>query len=432
MSLSEHRILIRIRPSWATNTLGRVKPRLKDRLAREVLPLYRMSRESGGLKQLSKCVNNLVELLDKVETHGHVAGKQRLDLFKSITQTCFQISQLGTQKDLAPKLEQSRAFVEVRKIGRYMAICEDLVAFRYKKTYQRISGRLQLDICQIAKSPSPFPKSHVHAEVQLVLYYDQHLATASKSICRPRVLGCSKGACYLCFQFIRRHGGFHLDSTHGRLHPKWTIPCPAWMSKKQVKRYREIVRGMTKELNSKISAAQQRKLRRSLTMFPIESKVNLPPMTPSLLSEVAISSPKLPLNPVLDEPILPLEVPPSQIVTYREPAGSVSTLVVPETCLPYAQDFLTPPAPFTLQLGDISLITGFGGARPKRLVISEVSFDVVRDRSCPIVQIGDILTGDGTSIERNSQGSHLHFLLEYGREKYLKVEVSWEESNTAC
>ncbi|KAI9717671.1 MAG: hypothetical protein M1812_004616 [Candelaria pacifica] len=61
--------------------------------------------------------------------------------------------------------------------------------------------------------------TRVHAEIQLLLYYELH-----PDLPRPRVICSSKSACYLCDLFIRFHGLYYIPRTHGRLYEKWTLP----------------------------------------------------------------------------------------------------------------------------------------------------------------------------------------------------------------
>ena len=59
----------------------------------------------------------------------------------------------------------------------------------------------------------------VHAEVQLFLFYEQQ-----PRVSRPRIIGSSKSACYLCDLFIQLHGEFSVPRTHGRLYDRWMLP----------------------------------------------------------------------------------------------------------------------------------------------------------------------------------------------------------------
>ncbi|KAL8912810.1 MAG: hypothetical protein Q9171_002268 [Xanthocarpia ochracea] len=59
----------------------------------------------------------------------------------------------------------------------------------------------------------------VHAEIQLLLFYEQE-----QHIRRPRIIDSSKSACYLCHSFIRHHGKFQVPRSHGRLYDRWMLP----------------------------------------------------------------------------------------------------------------------------------------------------------------------------------------------------------------
>ncbi|KAI9807671.1 MAG: hypothetical protein M1825_005612 [Sarcosagium campestre] len=61
----------------------------------------------------------------------------------------------------------------------------------------------------------------VHAEIQLIFFYETH-----PDILAPRIIGSSKSTCYLCNLFIQMHGRFHTCRTHGMLYGNWTLPCP--------------------------------------------------------------------------------------------------------------------------------------------------------------------------------------------------------------
>lgn len=59
----------------------------------------------------------------------------------------------------------------------------------------------------------------VHAEIQLLLFYER-----MPPMVRPRIIGSSKSACYLCDLFIQQHGQFQVPRTHGRLYDRWIVP----------------------------------------------------------------------------------------------------------------------------------------------------------------------------------------------------------------
>jgi hypothetical protein len=68
----------------------------------------------------------------------------------------------------------------------------------------------------LAASPQTY---NIHAEIQLLFYYDMH-----PEIRRLRVICSSKSACFLCDLFIKVHGKFYAARTHGVLYDKWMLP----------------------------------------------------------------------------------------------------------------------------------------------------------------------------------------------------------------
>ncbi len=62
-------------------------------------------------------------------------------------------------------------------------------------------------------------KSPVHAEIQLLIYYE-----LNSSPLPPRIIHSTKKPCFLCSLFFSLHGKFRIPATHGRLYEKWTLP----------------------------------------------------------------------------------------------------------------------------------------------------------------------------------------------------------------
>ncbi|TLD20894.1 hypothetical protein E2P81_ATG08558 [Venturia nashicola] len=63
--------------------------------------------------------------------------------------------------------------------------------------------------------------SKLHAEIQLLLYYEIH-STALP----PRIISSSKKACYLCKLLFELHGKFVVPGSHGHLYDSWKWPSP--------------------------------------------------------------------------------------------------------------------------------------------------------------------------------------------------------------
>ncbi|KAK4128935.1 hypothetical protein N657DRAFT_629938 [Parathielavia appendiculata] len=96
-------------------------------------------------------------------------------------------------------------------------------AFGARNITSRLVGLGKTNEAFLSTVRKSLRESRVHAEVQIVCYYELH-PQASK----PRVICSSKDACYLCNLFIKLHGTFHIPRTHGNLYFGWRIlPIPA-------------------------------------------------------------------------------------------------------------------------------------------------------------------------------------------------------------
>ena len=102
---------------------------------------------------------------------------------------------------------------------------------------------------------------HVHAEVQLVVYYDLIFqsftqfgsnygpnCSSQPTFLRPRVIGTSKWLCYLCYLFLRNHNRFVPANTHGRLYDQWTVPDLAEYGDELCTHYRSILHAIDREI----------------------------------------------------------------------------------------------------------------------------------------------------------------------------------------
>jgi hypothetical protein len=79
---------------------------------------------------------------------------------------------------------------------------------------------------------------HVHAEVQLAVYYDLNPHY------QPRCIGSSKWLCYLCYLFLRAHNRFFVSKTHGHLYDQWTVPDLMEFDKDLSQKYRNILKAV--------------------------------------------------------------------------------------------------------------------------------------------------------------------------------------------
>ncbi|KAL9032833.1 MAG: hypothetical protein Q9180_006283, partial [Flavoplaca navasiana] len=116
-----------------------------------------------------------------------------------------------------------------------MASIKDQLA-GFEQTYQRVtsssqqSSHLRFDPRSAAAVRKRFEtrmanhatRWKVHAEIQILLFYEQHPSRVP-----PRIIGSSKSACYLCDLFIQLHGHFQVPRSHGKLYDRWILPKEA-------------------------------------------------------------------------------------------------------------------------------------------------------------------------------------------------------------
>ncbi|KAG9588575.1 hypothetical protein KCU77_g6825, partial [Aureobasidium melanogenum] len=147
---------------------------------------------------------------------------------------------------------------QVEKIGAYWRVATSLIdaSLKYPTLFQQAKMQLEFLTPYEAVPTSIGHEAwattcHVHAEVQLAVYYDllsQDSSDSPMDFLPPRVIGTSKWLCYLCYQFLRAHGSFIPANTHGRLYDQWTIPDLADYKQELRARYRGIVREIDAEV----------------------------------------------------------------------------------------------------------------------------------------------------------------------------------------
>lgn len=136
-------------------------------------------------------------------------------------------------------------------------------------------------------------KKKIHAEIQLLFYYEQQPQTKL----RPRVICSSKNACFLCNAFLRTHNQFYTPKTHGKLYSSWTLPNLSALSLPRGRK--EELRGVYKQFNTFIQEKiiSCLKTRSSAQMYNNESMIlNIRSLTASEVSAAKEGTDKLVLN----------------------------------------------------------------------------------------------------------------------------------------
>ena len=178
---------------------------------------------------------------------------------------------------LEPRLVcNNKCIQQVDKIGRYWGLCVYMAksSVRFSALFKALDLKILPAYQGITPSLSTIQGKRVsyfvHAEIQLVTFYGL-CSNAPRT--RPRVLGVSKSACYLCSLFLLSQGQYFITKTHGRLYNQWNVPDLAAFGANQVDEYRRLLATMHKKIREDITAARKRRAHRD---YPLTSTVNLP------------------------------------------------------------------------------------------------------------------------------------------------------------
>lgn len=207
-------------------------------------------RKNPRTRQYCDELESLCEIYRKVDEDfaDHHRECQQLDrAVRSSSDLCQSITthtpSATSQASSSNTPLNSKHIKQIEKIGRYRDVCIFFTkaAIRYPELFKDL--RLELLSPYLStRIFDPYKKDfvdyYVHAEVQLITFYD---LTPSPNAPAPRVLGVSKCACYLCNLFISLHGKYFISKTHGRLYHQWTVPNLVSMSTAQRRQYRRIL-----------------------------------------------------------------------------------------------------------------------------------------------------------------------------------------------
>lgn len=184
-------------------------------------------------------------------------------------------------------------------------------------------------------------ESRVHAEVQIVCYYELHPAAK-----KPRVICSSKDACYLCKLFIQLHGTYHIPRTHGNLYPGWRLlPIPALddiQARFNISLEAKIGEFISRISNAPNSGVMLSQNANESSVFPFS--ILLPALASSTLLiklREMNATVQHPLKEHRVTPEVPLN-PPFQISTAESPDSITPDLQVPHIESPSAEQTQTP------------------------------------------------------------------------------------------
>lgn len=285
----------------------------------------------------------------------------------------------------------------------------------------------------------------VHAEVQLLFFYELH-----PNLPRPRFICSSKKACYLCNLFLHIHGGFLSPQTHGKLYDTWILPD--WIEI-PADRYPHFAM-MTKDFKETLERKIEQDLRSTPKPYPDPDESFV--LTDAHWSSTEISAIRtltsegststLCQKPLLTEgtnitrqQLSDAEVqesaaltPPDLTKTFEGIPGNtilpspevVSLVAVRQKHLPYNK-LITLAAPsLDIRLDGLSITIDFAEALSGRLFIAE---DDESGEGIRVVDAKDIPTTSELEIHCAQESREVHFLLQNRGKEIIYIKFVWGE-----
>ena len=220
-------------------------------------------KEKALRERMQKLLLNLAAVYEAFEA----SSADELAHIEHLVTASFVFSSTAATQDFLLRLEGSmgskptpqvaaaiKSLRQIQKIAAYRRISMSLVtaAREYSCLFDRGITLAYLTPYQSVPTAIGYEEwaktCHVHAEVQLAVYYDLVSPQEQENFMTPRAIGVSKSLCYLCYHFLQAHKRFFPSRTHGRLYDQWTVPDLADFDDGVAKRYREILRGIDCEV----------------------------------------------------------------------------------------------------------------------------------------------------------------------------------------
>ena len=441
MNLSQERILQRIRPRWIPTPSyfhGTEEP-LLDR----IIQFYHRLKTRPDLADcLITRFDSLLSSLRLLKTPDRPDEQSVRAALKAIVRHCADVSYSGKHRSLEQQLRQipgtqrvweSREVAQVDKLARYWGLSKDLAKLARRFEYRHVMRNLALEYLTAYPASTPagaLRRCHVHAEVQLILHYEQYSLEKP-----PRAIGCSKSACFLCDSLIQAHGQYFISYAHRRLYNQWTIPNVSWMTTERIRCFRSILEDMTTKMvsltgNVKRTTANSRK--QVFRPFALESRAGLPLSSNSDFSALTVPSRLASPFPVLhvSSPLLlqdlenGAEVHSVYSIKFGS-ASSLSSIDLRHDDLPHQQPLNSNTGTLYFQFNGLFLIFDCSSVSAGRLSIREV--EEVTSRKVQGVQC--ILVSDipatGMTLRDDTSSSTLTFWLQTACSIAIEIEICW-------
>ncbi|KFX95371.1 hypothetical protein O988_05807 [Pseudogymnoascus sp. VKM F-3808] len=404
----------------------------------------RTVKSTAILTSKSQHLQDLFTELEGIPDIGASPSLAHRIIYEIVTQICVLISTtkldlLLSDSKLDPSLK-SHIPLALGKLGRYHYAASSLVRVARSKKYHLFRTVL-VEPFSIDMPPALDKAIKVHAEIQLLFFYEAHA-----NLPRPRIICASKSACYLCNLFFKFHGVFQVPRSHGKLYTQWILPD--WLAIPP-SRHAELG-DITAQLNKALKTRLQK--RTNGHPFPYESVISVPrdwtPSTTSKVTSVASTStirPQSPCHPsalsqLQRDPLTPPQTPLARIPSSTSPPLPLSAVEsartprrtrhvsISSSQLPYSQliNAETPPLCLHLNNPPLSLEFDFSHASPCQLQLLRGEESEGGSRDFRTIYIEDIPTAAEMDITYSRHGPReLKFQLQGGDRGGVCVAVVW-------
>ena len=417
-------------------------------------------------------ISHLCSLLEKIETCGTATFDCRQMLCQIVQESYDLCTSAGTSTleetiknhGFAGGVVSSNKHIkQVDKIGRYWGLCKFMT--ENSRKYARAFTDIQLDVLRpyqgktsrIAFTDGKRARCLVHAEMQIIAFYGKALNATLK---KPRVIGVSKSACYLCNLFIHKHKRFFTTQTHGRLYERWNFPDLDDFDSRERVDFRRILAEIDQELQTTFKGPKKRN-------YPIGSWLTLPPAHqlsplpstvcsvvskdhvgsdercagPSIAHELDKASP-LKLRPLPPSPLA--HTPPpihatglkdqSSSTTAHSPSpppqeSPLSSSSIASWELPAQREF-TAIAPVQTRIGGISLIFETEGATRASVAIARIldSRDLIPASS---TDLDALEPGEVREFAREADSENIVLNLNHSHGQSTQITLRWLHISTS-
>ncbi|TVY14781.1 hypothetical protein LARI1_G007475 [Lachnellula arida] len=455
VSLDRYRILSRLRSRHARSrrTIGKqaLVAQLNQAIYDKAVKTKSGSATScwnaikDGAQSLQALFTRLESILDP-----HAQGVELLEVLGEIVKEAYKFTK---ENDLSTALRNFSGDPSLKKhlpeaiskLARYYSAASELVcAARDKKC--PVFRNIKIEPFKVPTPTSIQETSgKVHAEVQLLFYYELHLDRP-----RPRIICSSKSACYLCNLFFHFHGGFHVPRTHGRLYERWALPDWLDIPRERQQNLGSILtrlRATLEEQTQRASRLKEKYLHpNESVLLPLAHWPSSSALSNNRLSTSSASTATTLQSPLIQEEKLhgrlasktdspftrqrtPLETAYNTFRTCGEDIlvpDAVSLVTVRYNDLPYCRAITARTPLLHVQMDKLSLSLEFAHAFSGQLSIAAAEDDTVETKKYKVINIADIPATAELRLSCSDTSNRLSIQLQDGQQAIVYLTFVWE------